>query len=686
MKQLFLLSSILLLSNAALCSTWIGGTGNWSNPNNWDTGQIPNVNDQVYIFSGTVNVHKNAACSRLALYPGAQLTIHEEVSLEVFGNSGLYFVELDGTVKIFGQLIVSNIAFSFSPNYGIKIGGNIENNGLIKTEGLADKGIDITASGVLENEMDIIIEGAQFGLMVQGTLINRNSIEVHDVEEHGIRNLGTFDNSNGHILIDNAGNVGFSNETAFTNEGEIYIYNSGVAGFVSTVSSNGFTNSSQGVVRIENYEVFGMSINPTLKNYGEITIHGNDNQMSTSFGLYTIGNGYNYATGEIKIYDFSGNGFNIASLFKNYGFIDIDVDEDHVGISNSGNFRNLGTGRVRIDAFDTATGFRNDPNGLAVNQSNIYIDSEGDNSLNNMGIFRNRFGGLLQIDNNNNTNIRNAEQAVFLNRNARIILRGSLNTIASIENSGSFTNDRCSYLQVENKIDNHSNASFVNNAYLSTSSPQPTYNQGSFDNNGILEDPANAFNSTSVNNNGVLIVPVSTPAYVGQPVFPALGLGSLVNTTILGWYTDSGLSNSAGTYNASNNTFTPNAAAEGRDYLYLHLDLDYDINCAPAGFRVLFDQPIQALQAPPTPFSSNGEEYEMVIFPNPASSRIQISGVPPHVQQLQLYNTQGQLVRAYLRNEEPVQTLDIKHISSGAYWLRAIGADGASSLHSVVVR
>jgi len=72
-----------------------------------------------------------------------------------------------------------------------------------------------------------------------------------------------------------------------------------------------------------------------------------------------------------------------------------------------------------------------------------------------------------------------------------------------------------------------------------------------------------------------------------------------------------------------------------------------------------------------------GEENSMEIFPNPANGEIQVQGsksndMPAgrHVQSLEIYNIQGQLIKSVVANDI-VTTIDISGLAKGMYFVKA---------------
>lgn len=78
--------------------------------------------------------------------------------------------------------------------------------------------------------------------------------------------------------------------------------------------------------------------------------------------------------------------------------------------------------------------------------------------------------------------------------------------------------------------------------------------------------------------------------------------------------------------------------------------------------------------------NTSADEYEsdqLTVYPNPSKSLINVKGVP--MQQIEIYNTFGQLVKKETCHDSAIQ-LDIASLAAGVYVLRVI--DDAKSIHS----
>jgi len=121
---------------------WDTGTGNWSDPNNWDSGEVPGPSDEVYIDNGgTViyDVHGGGSISTITLENGTlagneQLTIVDEFYWNggTIGGSGI--LEVSGSMYLEGAddkfletrtLLVTGDIYWYEGNFNINAIGKL---------------------------------------------------------------------------------------------------------------------------------------------------------------------------------------------------------------------------------------------------------------------------------------------------------------------------------------------------------------------------------------------------------------------------------------------------------------------------------------------------------------------------------------------------------------------------------
>ena len=72
-----------------------------------------------------------------------------------------------------------------------------------------------------------------------------------------------------------------------------------------------------------------------------------------------------------------------------------------------------------------------------------------------------------------------------------------------------------------------------------------------------------------------------------------------------------------------------------------------------------------------------------MVYPNPASYSITISGIPEGKYTYRILNTQGQLVRSNALQNEDI--IDVSDLPSGMYFIELINEDGQRWIEKFVV-
>ncbi|MBK6948463.1 MAG: hypothetical protein IPH16_10735 [Haliscomenobacter sp.] len=529
--------------SATTTDTWTGCVStDWATPGNWQDGSVPTVADDAVIpnttnkptiFGGTAAVAKT-----IEVQSGTTLTITTTASLTVNGSKSVpsggstAFLN-DGTVQNNGQLTLGNIS---------SIGG----------EGLYNRGTFNNNTGG-----HIKIDRSTFRAILnrEATFNNSGLITIGasvSVGERGLNNFGStaaFNNNAGEIKIDNTTGVGLNNEggSTFTNAAKITIGATASIGREGLFNTGTFNNNMGGDIKIDrtNDALFNQN---TFSNSGLITIGASASVGSVGIINFTNTAIFNNNTGgEIKI-DRSTNHalYNgDAATFNNASLITIGamagVNEN--GLTNQAMFNNNTGGEIKIDNV-TARGLWN-LGGTFTNAAKITIGataSIGNSGIENNAVFNNNAGGDISIKQTAVDGVQNDVNSTF-NNNACAILTifDNLNNSSTFTNSGLFT---------VNTTQTHTNSALTNNGIIAYPQGNPIPN---------------------VTNNEIIIAP--TTANDCGPVSPAFGLGSPVDFTILGIFTDEAATTSAGTYVQATNTFTPvPVLAVGAYTLYVKIE------------------------------------------------------------------------------------------------------------------
>jgi surface protein len=368
--------------------------------------------------------------------------------------------------------------------------------------------LTIAAAGDLTIHGFRFISALSFGFLNQGTVHNAGKLTiaaVSGVNQYGIWNETAFNNNTGgEIQIDRSSDVGLFNDFGiFTNVAKITI------GANNSVVLNGirnratFNNNTGGDIQIDGSSTAGIN---------------NDFGAFTNAAKITIG--ANAGVGESGIR-------NIATFQNNTGG-EIQIDRSSIaGIQAlGGNFTNAAQITIGANA------------------------SVGDYGIYNLNTFQNNSGGDIQIDNSSTVGLYNQLGAFS---NAAKITIGANASVGGygLWNQSSFQNTSCGELSTFAPVNN---SATITNTGLIRSNTTNAHTNAALTNNGIIEYPqGNPI--PNVTNNEIIIAP--TTANECDVISPVFSLGSPVDFTIEGIFTDEAATMSAGTYVTATNTFTP---------------------------------------------------------------------------------------------------------------------------------
>ena len=228
----FLFTNIMF---AQTTHTWIGGSGNWSDTNHWDTGTVPAETDNVLITgSGTYTVTLDVDVTLSDISLGA---VSDEQTLSL--SSRTLTINGNGTVNSNGSLSVSNSTVSGS--------GTLTNYGTLTA-----------TTSTLDMDFDNY-----------GSASFRYNCSINNA-------LTTQPGSTIQIYVNTTYNT-LTVANGFTNHGLIYFTNA--AGYTSRgtidVTSGTLVNASDGTIEstsIPLYSTYGNSILAPLDNQGTMTI------------------------------------------------------------------------------------------------------------------------------------------------------------------------------------------------------------------------------------------------------------------------------------------------------------------------------------------------------------------------------------------------------------------------------
>lgn len=309
--------------------TWLGNSAAWDDPNQWDMGSVPTVNDDVIIPSGTARLYNgdNGFAKSIHVQTGAYLRLYYGSEMEITGAVNTDGLLNDGQVHIYGELLISNVTKTAN-NYsakGIKNNNwmHVYINGHIIIKTIEEDAFYNGPSSYCYNSgvMDLYDLGAN-GITNFDRFLNARRINItanDSSPNYGIENLDDFRNyASGVINITGGGdagvrNMGSSSTTAhFKNYGDIEINYSSDAGFSN---SEIVTNYFGGLIEVEH----SASTNITNSVSGVINNHGLlYSRNSLADGFSNRGAIYNYS----GMNDYFSNRYSYVGYNTSYLFVD----------------------------------------------------------------------------------------------------------------------------------------------------------------------------------------------------------------------------------------------------------------------------------------------------------------------------------------------------------------------------
>lgn len=226
--------------NAQTNSSWIDGTGNWSNAANWDNG-VPNGNFNAFITNpnpgpAKVSLDINATVNNLSLdgngtsldiLAGKTLTIQNGGSISNNGTGGINlsggtisagtgtlflegFSSLTGTGTIEASILRNDSVISLQQGNALLVKGNVVNDSILGSGIGVGSGASMTITGSLTNQGNAQVNGGT--LTVMGDVLNQRDEGARlFLSNGGVLNVnGTFNNTPLVVnsdLIANSGSV-----------------------------------------------------------------------------------------------------------------------------------------------------------------------------------------------------------------------------------------------------------------------------------------------------------------------------------------------------------------------------------------------------------------------------------------------------------------------------------------------
>ncbi|MBK9337258.1 MAG: hypothetical protein IPM98_12050 [Lewinellaceae bacterium] len=561
--------------------------------------------------AGKISIGQTASLSGPGIYnqsaPGASATFNNMADAEIlldrtsagihndnncsFDNAGLIKIATNALGTGFNPGIYNRSTFNNNA------GGEIRMDSLSRT-GLHHQSGTFTNGGTMILGINWTITGNYPGVYNEATFINQEDAEIHidrftyvgfhnafnssmtnagliKIGENilggnnGLYNDGTFENqATGEIHVDNIPDANNTNGVSnafgdtFTNAGKIFIGSTVGAGSTGLFNYGTFGNSGEITVDhvrgTSNQHGLYHSIG-TFTNTGKIDL-GNTGSIG-NFGIFSTANFNNNTGGEISIdrcaiIGLRNGNFGSGGTFTNQGKLNIGANAGvgNWGLWNESPFNN--SGELAIDNA-AVSGLRHQTNTFT-NTGTIElggIANIGDWGLWNQSAFINNAGGNIHIDRTANTGLLNFS-STFTNNG--IVTIGAETAVGdqAIYNQGTLANGTCAQLYIFAPL--HNVSTLTNFGLFQVNTPALHTNTG-FTNNGIIDYPqGNPI--PNVTNNEIIIAPTTVNGC--EVISPALTLGSPVDLTILGVFTDAAATISAGTYVVATNTFTPTSVLD----------------------------------------------------------------------------------------------------------------------------
>jgi hypothetical protein len=561
---IFLIAFLTHSSLMAVTATWIGGDGEWHDPQQWDTGQVPGPEDDVVIPAGNSTV---TIPNHLTVY------IH---SIEV---------GTDAVLSVFGE-----ISLKTTNSYGIWCKGEVNFASGALMEATGD--INNTTGIWVEQGVLVVHEGAALffnyfknGINVTaGYFFNFGKVQVKDIRtnfaaiQFEAQGIG-YNYVKGSIFFKNMEAIGLNlstNSDRFYNYGLIQSLNGFEGSAIQTIGNARFYNYKSGNVIID------YSDNTSIYNSGEF-----------------------YNLGKIKI--------SAEGAFKNWHGLFHNLPSGDLLISDPDKVE---SGMLGLNGVSTSS--------YVVNEGTITINGMGNGknliSISSGSEFKNTSSGTVNLNFGDSDKGLFVADGIFNNNGGAVTLSGGASDDAILLlTPGSILNDDCGKMNIlGGRI-------WLNQGYIQNDAWMLLNNQqtdiiivgvGEWVNNGLILDPHLVTEGESgFDNQGVVFDRLDpAPVYPGPFIQDALTIGDFDEVSNISWHLSKN-GPQAAAFLPSSNQVSLYSSSIGAKSLWLHFDFDLD-NCG----EVWIELPVEGgVQAPPPPlpeFSEVGDpEADWSVFP-----------------------------------------------------------------------
>ena len=355
------------------------------------------------------------------------------------------------------------------------------------------------------------------------------------------------------------------------------------------------------------------------------------------------------------------------------------MDMNFTSSTNSSVFHNGGTLDIQTDGTININGshkaFTVNSTGTLRVRGELNIDNtkSWDYAISNAGFLVNHQNG--EVNTSAHYGIYNSSSGEVRNFGIWRANESSNTNYCTIWNSGIFSNRPKGKLYVEGRLNLKANSTFNNQGHMFALDDNDHADiSGQFNNTGTLNDVYDKM-STINNNTSYRVHSIPDVLVQGVPIANILDKGSNPGATVLSWHTTSGGNVSAGTYNASTNTFTPNANGAGLSSVWVRTRINTGGHTRrhelKTGSPVPLVQPNDELEV-----ASN---LEVELFPNPIEQnfKIDVRGQSAtSTFNYSIYSSMGQLVSSGTFNQTN-NSLEIDpFLPGGMYFVKVTDPEG----------
>lgn len=388
LKSYAFLYAFLLLGTLhlqAVTITWNGGSGSWFDQNNWDTGSIPTLADEVIISNGRVYIDAGTAAAKtIEIGPGSEFYVFQGQSLVIRFEQFINGIENNGYLVNMGAIEISNP--TSQTNTGFVNYGTFYNRG---------------------GSLEIHEAGMGYRNHTNGITNNDGTIEIHDLVGNGgggLSNLNQFTNEKGAEIILYAidlpsyGISNFGSGANLYNHGEIVVENCpNMSGEAIQVTSGMIRNEIGGLISVDLVGNTGISVatNGTFRNKGNMYLFN-----CGSSGIEVAGFFVNHQKGYIFSYYNGVFGLRITQggEFRNFGSLSIAFSGAG-DFANNQTFNNYPKGKLYVSGHISNQGYFHNMGTMDTYHPGSHTIM---NALNNSGVIgdRNDSFSASQINNN----------------------------------------------------------------------------------------------------------------------------------------------------------------------------------------------------------------------------------------------------------------------------------------------